>query len=75
MITSRPFEKCAMDIIWLDKEKKYVLLIVNYFTRGFKVIIVDNEDSIIIIKSIKGWLNRGIKIREIITDNRKEFTN
>lgn len=71
--TSRPFEKVAIDLIEERQEGKYILIGIDYFTRGIAAKVIQNKTTIQITEALKEWIKAGWRIDELISDNGREF--
>ena len=74
--TNEPLEKLAVDVLDLKSEEGiYVLIGIDYFTRGIAVKIVKSKAAQEISDGMREWFMAGIIPKEIISDNGKEFCN
>lgn len=73
--TTRPWEKVALDLIDLRNEGKYILVVIDYFSRYMQAKVLDTKDAQSIEGTIRGWCIYGYIPEELITDNDKEFCN
>jgi transposase InsO family protein len=71
--TLRPLEKVAVDMIDIRTEGKYVLVAIDYFTRGIKAAVLESKATRGVVETIKAWIGEGFRMEELISDNGKEF--
>lgn len=73
--TIKPFEKVALDIMFLEEKDKYLLVGIDYFTRIITIGILSDKKSQSVCEELKSWFKEGYIPEEIITDNGREFVN
>jgi rubrerythrin len=74
--TSRKFQKVALDLAEISSEGKYILVIIDYFTRYCKMVVIDNKRTSTICGIIRGLFENQEQVED--TDNgntSKEFEN
>ncbi|KAI5177776.1 hypothetical protein PAEPH01_2506, partial [Pancytospora epiphaga] len=71
--TSRAMEKVALDLIDLRAEGKYISVGVDYYTRIVKAGVLGDIRTNSVVKVVSEWLDKWKCIKELITDNGKEF--
>ncbi len=52
-------EKIALDLIYFAKEKKYVLVGIDYFTRSIEASIIENKSGKQIVCHLEKWFENG----------------
>lgn len=75
VVTTKPFEKVALDIMQLSKDNCYLMIGIDYFTRMVCADIIYDKKSLTICETLKLWFENGYISEEIISDNGKEFVN
>jgi phosphoribosylformylglycinamidine (FGAM) synthase-like enzyme len=73
--TVRKLEKVAIDLIDIREEGKYVLVAIDYYSRGIWTRVIDTKDAGNVVDVLSNWFRGRIKPEEIISDNGKEFAN
>ncbi|KAF9756190.1 Transposon Tf2-9 polyprotein, partial [Nosema granulosis] len=68
-------EKVAMDLIEFRDVGKYVLVLIDYYTRIVWGKVLDDKRGSSIVEFVKQLCGNGMHPVEIITDNGKEFIN
>jgi hypothetical protein len=71
--TSYPLEKAAIDIMKIGEEETYALVFVDYFTRIGKVRKLEDRTTESIIRTLKEIFNELGTVKELNSDNAKEF--
>ena len=82
IISNSPLEKIQLDITYLPKElipndskAKYLLTIIDHFSKYGEVYILEAKNGDIVLGQLKNFINKIGKPAEIQTDNGPEFTN
>ena len=79
--TTRSKERFQIDMVYLSdylvgsKEDRYLLTIIDHFSKFGMIFIVPNKKSTTVLKVLKGWLRITGKPGMIQSDNRGEFNN
>lgn len=73
--TTRKLEKVAVDLIDIRAEGKYVLVLIDYFTRVMSATVLRDKKAETVIAAIQRYYVRGLRPEELITDNGREFTS
>lgn len=72
VVTKRPLEKVALDLIDMRVEMQSTSVGINYFTRIVALRVLDSKATRGVVKTVEKWVKEGA-IEMIITDNGKEF--
>lgn len=73
--TSRKLEKVALDVMRLELEEKYVVVMIDYYTRVMMARVIEDRTTESIKKAIDTWIEERGKPKEIVSDNAKEFVS
>ena len=74
---SRPFDKVTLDMIDMRAERKNILVVIDYFSRGVEAVVLPSKETSKVVSIVREWINTvpGYRFGKIITSNGKKFCN